>query len=194
MVKKSRLRWLPITLGLITLGGLASYYYFWDLEWRYEEVGYKLEEIGELVTLSRVYRSILYSRETSFLIREKSFLFSAEFEVQAGIDLGEGLRVERSEGRTILHLPSPRILLIDGREDSYRDYILKEQFSKVSTDDFLPLLAEEKKRIRRQALESGLLEEAESAALEILRGIFKSYGIRNLEFRFYQQGEVYENP
>jgi len=143
-----------------------------------------LEKLGEFTTITQRYRSVFYMHEKKNFIQDKSVLFTADFNVQAGIDLGEGFDLQIKGGQVIMTLPRGRIFLVDADDSTIEEVMIKEQFSSIHTGDYLPMISEESQNIRRQALSSGVPRQAEERAALLLRGILRSAGIKNIYIRF----------
>lgn len=178
-----------LSLLLTVLIGAAGYWGFREYQSRrLDGVSDRLNSMGELTTVTQLYRSVFYVRERKNFIQEKTLLFTAEYNVRAGIDLSEGFELSTHGGRVRLVLPPGRLLLVDGDDRSLRQVYLKERFSSVDTGDYLPLIGEERESIRHRALESGIVKTAEERAVLILKGILASAGLEDADIRF--EGEI----
>lgn len=164
------------------------------LKWNEEQscagVESQLKQIGELTTVTRLYRSVFYTREKKNFIQDKSILFTAEFSVQAGIDLSEGYELSVRRGEALLVLPPGRIFIVDADDTSFRQIFVREKFSSVHTGDFLPLIAREADSIEEQALEQGLPREAEEKAVLLMKGILEAAGFDTVHIRFRDRGTL----
>ncbi|QEN09296.1 DUF4230 domain-containing protein [Oceanispirochaeta crateris] len=148
----------------------------------------KLEMLGELTTVTQRYRSVFYFHEKKNFIQDKSLLFTADFNVYAGVDLAEGFDLQVKGSGVRLTLPAGRIFLVDADDERIHQVLIKERFSSIDTGDYLPAISEEGENIRRQALEQGLPGRAEERAETVLKGIFKSAGIKDISIRFRKEG------
>jgi len=144
----------------------------------------RLEKLGEFRTITQRYRSVFYVREKKNFIQDKSVLFTADFNVQAGVDLSEGFDLQLKRGQVLVTLPRGRIFLVDADDSTIEEVMIREQFSTINTGDYLPLINEESEKIRHQALASGITETAEERAALLLRGILRSAGIEDADIRF----------
>lgn len=150
----------------------------------------QLEQLGELTTVTQLYRSVFYTREKKNFIQDKSILFTAEFNVQAGVDLSEGFDLSIKGDHARLILPPGRIFLVDADDTSFKQILIKEKFSNINTGDFLPLIFEEAAVIKEQVLKQGLPTEAEEKAAILLKGILRSAGIENVQVEFIERVEL----
>ncbi|MDC7240318.1 MAG: DUF4230 domain-containing protein [Spirochaetales bacterium] len=148
------------------------------------EIRGQIEKLGELTTITETYRSVFYTREKKNFIQDKSLLFTAEFTVQAGVDLSEGFELSYKGGMVRLDLPPGRIFLVDADDTSFNQIQIKEQFSSINTGDYLPLVSSEAEVIREQALDGGILRSAEERAALLLEGILRSAGAEEVSIRF----------
>ncbi len=144
----------------------------------------KLRALGELTTVTRMYRSVFYTREKKNFIQDKSILFTAEFSVEAGVNLAEGFDLSFRGTRARLVLPPGRIFLVDADDTSFRQILVKEQFSTIDTGDYLPLIGEEAQSIRSQALDGGICREAEDRAGHLLTAVLRAAGAKEVTVAF----------
>ena len=158
-----------------------------QIRYREQALYNKLTQIRELVTNRQVYRSVFYSRIKDNFIQERSFLFTADFHVSAGVDLARGFSLRTDGNSAVLQLPAAGILSIDADDTSIEEVFVKERFSSVTTGDYLPLLGEEKENIRRTAEESGLERDAERRAEMIFRGMLKMAGYDRITVSFRRE-------
>lgn len=182
-----------ITLTLIILTLLPFSVFYLSLlreEKRLTEIRGELEELGELTTVTQLYRSVFYTREKKNFIQDKSILFTAEFKVQAGIDLAEGFDLSLKGRQARLVLPPGRIFLVDADDTSFRQILIKEKFSTINTGDFLPLVSREALSIREQAMNQGLPGDAEEKAALLMKGILRAAGLENVQVVFRERSDI----
>ncbi len=183
-VKKKVSALLLLAAALVVLPA-AAYCVVRSREERTEEIlRGQIEKMGEMTTVTEIYRSVFYTREKKNFIQDKSLLFTAEFRVQAGVDLSEGFDLTCKGGMVRLDLPPARIFLVDADDTSFNQIHIKEQFSSINTGDYLPLVSSEADVIRAQALESGICRTAEERAALLLEGLLKSAGADRVSIRF----------
>ncbi|MDA3957389.1 DUF4230 domain-containing protein [Oceanispirochaeta sp.] len=148
----------------------------------------KLEMLGELTTVTQRYRSVFYVREKKNFIQDKSLLFTADFNVYAGVDLAEGFDLQLKGKKARLILPHGQIFLVDADDATIHQILIKERFSSIDTGDFLPLISEEGEKIRLQVLEQDIAGEAEERAASLLKGILRSAGLEDISILFRSEG------
>jgi Protein of unknown function (DUF4230) len=193
--KKSSLRKyiLPLLSLLILLPvlPLSAFYLSRQKEQRVAgEIRGQLEQLGELTTVTQLYRSVFYTREKKNFIQDKSILFTAEYNVQAGVDLSEGFDLSIRGGDARLILPPGRIFLVDADDTSFKQILIKEKFSNINTGDFLPLISEEAAAIEEQAVYQGLPTAAEDKAVILMKGILRAAGLENVQVEFREGVEL----
>jgi hypothetical protein len=143
----------------------------------------KISLQSRLVTARETYREVIYS-ESSTLFTDKKLLFSADFTVEAGVDLRQ-CRLRRNwKGQLVLLLPSVRIFSIDCEEDTIQEYIAREFLTKITYSDYAPFIEEEKSRLREEALRSDLIPRAENNVRSFLRGLLSGSGLDFVRIRF----------
>lgn len=146
----------------------------------------KVRSLQELVTVNQIFRDLIYAEEKRFLA-EKRVLFAIQIHIHAGVDL-ENAEVEWSrQGIPQLTIDPPAILSIDADEESIEQIYIKEQLSKIVQSDYMPVLMEEKKRLEKEALERGILLEAEDQAISILEQLFHLAGYSEVDIRFRRE-------
>jgi len=151
---------------------------------QYQYLTRRLEKLGEFTTVTQRYRSVFYMREKKNLIQDKSVLFTAEFNVLAGVDLAEGFDLAVKGRQVRISLPPGRIFLVDADDASIEEIMVRQQFSSIHTGDYLPLISEEKDRIRKQVLAGDVPRQAEERAALLIRGILRAAGIEEADIRF----------
>lgn len=180
---------LLIFVPILILLPLVSWYYVDQKEQQRQlELGKKLDALGELVSYTQRYRSVFYTRETKYLFQEKALLFTAEYDVQAGIDLAEGFDLLPQKEGVLLRLPAGRIFHVDADDKSLEEFMVKERFSVIDTGDYLPLISAERENIYQQAMDQDLPRLAEERAAVLIRALFHSAGIENLTIQFNREG------
>lgn len=153
------------------------------------EVERRVRDLLELHTYEHVYRDIVYfGEERSFLFfrtMDRRLLFSVNFRVRAGIDLTAGLRIipdATDPTRLYVRLPAPRVLLVDADETSIRQYFVREQGGRITWLEYSDQLEGARERIRQEAIDRGILDQAEQNALRVLENFFALAGFADIEF------------
>ncbi len=142
-----------------------------------EMIESRIRTILEMPVCEQLYRDIVYvGEEARFLgIRhiDTRLLFSIEIRVQAGIDLLKGVEVRSaSTGGMVVLLPEPELLLVDADESSIREYFLKEFGKSIGRLDYYDEIEKGKERVRKEALDRGILVKAEQNARDAITGLF----------------------
>lgn len=155
-----------------------------------EELERKVRTLLELPTYEQNYREVIYlGEQASFLsipTRDLRLLFSLDISVEAGMDLRDSFRiVPRGWQQLTITLPEPRILSLDADEGSIQQYFIKEWglgagFGRLDLYDEINVA---KERVRREAVERGILEKARENAETLLRQMFLMAGFESVQFR-----------
>ena len=153
-----------------------------------EEVSRRVRSILELPTFEHVYRDVIFlDRERSFLIfktMDTEVLFAIDVRIQAGIDLRNGLSIERVRGGgLIVALPAPEILLADADESSIKQYFLKEVGGSISRLDYYDEINRKKTELIDDAIDRGILVRAEENARRLITSFLSSVGYTDVTFR-----------
>jgi hypothetical protein len=153
------------------------------------EVERRVRDLLQLHTYEHIYRDIVYfGEERSFLFfrtMDRRLLFSVNFRVRAGIDLAEELRIipdSDDPTRLYVRLPAPEVLLVDADESSIHQYFLREHGGRITWLEYSDQLESAKDRIRAEAIARGILEQAETNAVRVLRNFFALAGFSSVEF------------
>jgi hypothetical protein len=159
-----------------------------------QQLGRKVEGLLELSTYEYIYRDIVYiGEEARFLgIKhlDKRVLFSVDFRITAGFNLSEGnLRVLPLTGGGVrLELPEPQILTADAREESIRQYFVKEFGGRVSRLEYYDRIDEHKQEAVESAVSDGILERAGDNARTILKNTLLNLGLERVFIVFGTPG------
>lgn len=170
---------LFITAGLILL--LNSGRLPWGRNLQAMQMEQKIQSMQELVTVNQVFRDVIYREEKRF-ISDKRVLFSIEFHLKAGVPLDNARVNFNAQGIPVVHLPAARILSVDADESSIEQIFVREQFSQIHQSDYMEVLIKEKERLEVEALERGILSEAEAQLKLILQPLFRMAGYSNVLF------------
>ncbi len=149
----------------------------------------QLESVLELHTYEHIYRDLVYFGEqrTFLFIKtvDRAVLFSVDIRVRAGIDLSQGVRLEvdrTAADRVTVRLPEATILSVDADETTIREYFLREQGARIGLLEISGQLEGAKERIAAEAIERGILAEAQANARRLVRGLLEMAGFREIEF------------
>lgn len=150
----------------------------------------KVKSISELNTVEMYFNEIIdYKNAKKFNqydipFTEKSFIFTVKAKVKAGIDLSALTEddVKIIGDAITITLPEPQITSKEIL--SYKAYDEKDGlFNEITNEDTLMALEEFTKNLDQQALENGLLEEADERTQQVLRNILKIMGFEVVDFK-----------
>lgn len=153
-----------------------------------EEAGLRIRNLEELVTARQIYRNVIYSEVKENFIVDKRSLFTINYIVTAGVDLSGGISLNVKSAHVVVSYPPPRILSIDADESSIDEYFTLERFGKIRQSDYLDSVFDEKDRIRKEALDSGLLQRADKNFQRLIIGILEGMGINKIRFDRNERG------
>lgn len=151
------------------------------------------EEISAIKTLTAGeyrYRDVVYYSEETRLLGipagRREILFSLDIVVRGGIDLSRGFLAETDEsGDTLfLTIPAAEILLVDADEDSIDQYFAEDRLGRIDWLDVGDELSRAKEANRRDAIDRGILADAEAQARSVLSDLGRSAGFAAVEVRF----------
>ena len=153
------------------------------------ELENKVESILELHTFEHIYRDLVYFGEERRLLgiptMNRAVLFSIDIRVTAGIDLSEGLRItpdRNDRTRLYVRLPNAEVLSVDADESSINEYFIRERGGRIGLLEISDQLAAVKERTAEDAIERGILGEAERNAETVIRGFLRLAGFTNVVF------------
>lgn len=150
----------------------------------------KVKSISELNTVEMHFNEIIdYKNAKKFNqydipFTEKSFIFTVKAKVKAGIDLSALTEddVKIIGDAITITLPEPQITSKEIL--SYKAYDEKDGlFNEITNEDTLMALEEFTKNLDQQALENGLLEEADERTQQVLSNILKIMGFEVVDFK-----------
>ena len=149
----------------------------------------QLRSLLELHTYEHIYRDVVYfGEERRFLgIRtvDRAVLFAIDIRVRAGINLEEGFALTRdrsSRDRIYVRMPEAEVLGVDADEGSIHEYFIREQGGRINLMELTGQLDEVKERTRQDAVDRGLLGQAEENARAIIRRFLQLAGYTDVVF------------
>lgn len=156
----------------------------------------QLETLLQLHSYEFLYREILYLGERQTVLgiiptRDRQFLFRVDFRVSAGVDLSRGYELVPVSGRQgfyLLELPQPEILLVDALEDTIYQYVNQTFGGQLRITELGDLLTLARDSITQDSLDRGILQRARTEAEVLIRSLFHSLGIGEVEFRWRTHG------
>ncbi|HHV38957.1 MAG TPA: DUF4230 domain-containing protein [Tepidimicrobium sp.] len=115
----------------------------------------------------------------------KSFIIKYKGYIKSGIDLND-IMIDMVNPRTIkITLAKPSVLDNVIEEEGVYTYNEKDSvFNKLSFNDLYGVLTEEKKAIENEAIENGLLNEAEENIKDVLMTFLKGMGFEDIQIIF----------
>ncbi|WP_262122091.1 DUF4230 domain-containing protein [Anaerococcus sp. Marseille-Q5996] len=144
-----------------------------------ETVESALKEAKELTTLKYHYKNIAsFENSQQFQgmtipFTKKSFLYTYEGEIHAGVDLEQAKININEEAKTInVTLPETKILSHDIDENSVMVYDEKNSiFNPLEMKDYSNFRKEEEAKVEKEAIDKGLLDEAKEQTLKAVKDI-----------------------
>ena len=144
-----------------------------------ETVESALKEAKELTTLKYHYKNIAsFENSQQFQgmtipFTKKSFLYTYEGEIHAGVDLEQAKVNINEDAKTInVTLPETKILSHDINENSVMVYDEKNSiFNPLEMKDYSNFRKEEEAKVEKEAIDKGLLDEAKEQTLKAVKDI-----------------------
>lgn len=144
----------------------------------------------ELNTYEHIYRDLVYfGEERTFLgflrTMDRAVLFSIDIRVVAGLDLTDEFSITRDRldpNRVYVRLPPASILTIDADEQSITEYFIRERGGRIGLLELSGQLEAVKERTAEEAIERGILTEAEENARQIISSFLGMAGFSEVEF------------
>lgn len=155
------------------------------------DVERQIRTVLELPSYEYLYRDIIYIADQAeflgFRHKDTQLLFAVDVRLQAGVDLKKGVRVTPiSAGGLSISLPAAEILLIDADEKSITQYFKKEFGGQIERLAYYDEISLSKERIRRDAIDRGVLTQAQSNAASVIRSLLQTQGFSPVEVKFRQ--------
>ncbi len=135
--------------------------------------------------------------DREFLRPRIHFLLVAEGRVKAGIDFKEMVSYEIVDDRVTVYLPAPRIsdYYVDPESfelypiagwDDVQGLLVSKEFA---TEQYNAAIVDAQESIKRAALESGILEVAETNATALVQSLVMGLGFSDVEVVFVARGD-----
>jgi len=163
-----------------------------------DEIQRRVSAVLELPTYEYIYRDIVYiAEQASFLgirHRDTQLLFAVDVRLQAGIDLQKGFSIRPLSARPFsspgveVRIPEPEILLIDADESSIRQYFKREFGGEINRLDYYDEISRSKEKIREDAFERGVLDQARKNAVSLIESVLHQAGFNEIDIRFTAGG------
>ncbi len=175
-----------VILGVVAILGFAGGRFFntnaEDVIITSELLKNRIEEVSELATLRYEYTNMgkfeqptdLFGWEVPFMTR--SFVLSYEGEILAGVDLKEA-EVEVKGNKVEIVMPKAEIIAHEIDENSVEVFDeTKNIFNQIQVSDMTGFMSNEKAKVESEALEKGLLEEANQKAESAISMMLEAFG------------------
>jgi hypothetical protein len=149
----------------------------------------QVQTLLDLNTYEHIYRDLVYfGEERTFLFlktMDRAVLFSIDIRVVAGLDLSEGFRITRDRldaQRVYVQLPPATILSVDADEQSITEYFIRERGGRIGLLELSGQLEAVKQQTADEAIERGILTDAEENARRIITSFLEMAGFAEIEF------------
>lgn len=151
----------------------------------------QVEDVVELSTIKYNYTNILeYEDKKEFNginlpFTSKSFIIKYSGYLKAGIDLSD-LEIDIKNNKNVdIVLKKPKILENVISEEDVLFFNEKESiFNNLEFDDLYKVLIDEKKKMEKEVIEKGILDEAGDKSKEILTSLLKNMDFENISIKF----------
>lgn len=186
---------LTITLAVALI--ISSYYIYKGFESSSHEkitssgVLERVNSISELNTVEMYFNEIIDYKDAKLFhniqipFTQKSFIFTVKAKVKAGIEMTGLTEDDIVINNTDISLTLPAPVITSAEILEYKAYDEKDGlFNEIKNEDTFTALDQFKKDLRKQALDSGILDKAKENATASLTGLFKSLGFESIEIRF----------
>lgn len=181
---------LIIAAALVAL--LVSVYAVWDfgaqrVNMRSDIVRERIMGISELAVLKYEYKDIALLEDSKKIndielpFTQKSLLIVFSGYMKAGVDL-DNAEVGIDGKNITVYVEGASITdnVIDENDVSIYDE-KSSLFNRIESNDILELLAREKSRVEREALDRGFLDEADKRVKEVLESYLSAMGFEKIE-------------
>ena len=150
----------------------------------------RLSKISELSTVKYNYSNVLALKDSkkfkefSIPFTEKSFLIKYSGYIKAGVDLKD-LDVVVNEEKVTITLKKAKIFdHVINNEDLFVYDEKSSMFNKLSMQDMIDEISNEKGTIESDLIKTGFLDEANANTKVLLRGILLDMGFENVTIVF----------
>ncbi len=152
------------------------------------------ENIVRLVELSTVkynytniveYSNNVQLKGVNIPLTNKNFIVKYSGYLKAGIDL-ETLKITMDDRNTV-EVIMDRAKIIENVISEEDVYFFNEKdsiFNKLKFDDLYSVLIEEKEKMKNQAIEDGLLNDAEINGEETIKSLLEGMGFKSIKVKF----------
>lgn len=142
-------------------------------------ISQRLTPAAELATVKYFYTEMGRFEESSDFygwkvpFTKKVFIISYNGTVKAGVDLQQMRpELQQEQQKVIIHLPKVKILSHEVDEDSIEVFDESRNiFNPIRITDYTQFSSDQREKTENQAIQNGLLEEAERKTQEVIRGL-----------------------
>jgi hypothetical protein len=155
-----------------------------------------IRNILEIPVYEQIYRDIVYIGEEErilfFKTTDKKLLFSIDIRIQAGIRDAERISLEMTGEAenglktAVVDIPRSEILLVDADEKTIEQYFLKEWGGEISRLEYYDEIKRKKEELIQTAVDSGILEKADTNAEKLIKSFLALSNIEVTEFRMVE--------
>jgi len=149
---------------------------------RIEELENRIQNIQELVTVNQVFRDAVYLQRKKVLTNV-SALFTINYEVKAGIEMDQVKVRINSQRVPVVYLPAAQVFSIDADDESIEEIFIQEKFGSIVRSDYANIIIDQKAYLLQEAIERGLLLNAQQQAELIITHLFHLAGFETVEFK-----------
>ncbi|WP_040683735.1 DUF4230 domain-containing protein [Thermobrachium celere] len=126
------------------------------------------------------FKNNLTFGDVSLPLTSKHFLIKYNGYVKAGIDMN-GVKIDVYKDKVEITLPEPKIIDVYIDEKSIEVYDQSMNIlNPLKIEDYNNAIIEEKKKIEKDALEKGILDQVNKQADLFLRNMLKDMGFKNI--------------
>lgn len=151
----------------------------------------KVSKLVELSTIKYNYTNVVDYEDTKQVngldipFTNKKFILKYTGYIKAGIDLNT-IDIDVKDRETVkIKMDGAEIFEnVISEEDVYFYDERESVFNKLSFKDLYSVLIEEKKRMKEEVVEKGILEEAEDRGREIIYSLLEGMGFKNISIEY----------
>lgn len=152
------------------------------------------EEVSKVLEISTVkynYTNVVAYKDNKTIngfnvpFTNKGFLIKYEGYLKAGID-GSNMEVTMLEPKSVeIKLDKPKIFdNVINEEDIYVYNEKESVFNKLELQEVYDIMAEEKKKVEKDIIEKGFLDEAEENAEDIIVSLLEGLGFDDIKIKY----------
>jgi hypothetical protein len=160
------------------------------------EIATRILNLRTIAATEYRYRDVIYfgeeSRFLGILAGSRRILFSVTISVTAGVDMNHGVDVQfdPDNRRTVyVTLPSPEVIRVDAEERSISQYFVQDRLGRIDWLSVSDEVEAAKERNRRDAVERGILSQAEVQARAAVERLLQAGGFSAVHVRFRPASE-----